>query len=98
MVPGFVVQGGDPHGDGYGGTETTVSTELSLSDFSTGSVGIPLAGLDTGGQQLFIVLADAPHLDGRYPWVGRVVRGMEVVEGLLVGDVIRHVSVVGPAR
>jgi cyclophilin family peptidyl-prolyl cis-trans isomerase len=86
IVPGFVAQGGDPRGDGYGGTESPVVTELSLGAFERGAVGVPLSGLDTGGMQLFIMTADTPSLDGRYPWIGRVVRGIEVVEGLLPGD------------
>jgi cyclophilin family peptidyl-prolyl cis-trans isomerase len=92
VVPGFVVQGGDPRGDGYGGTETPIMTELSLRSFERGAVGVPLAGLDTGGMQVFIVLADAPHLDGRYPWIGRVTQGIEAVDGLLPGDRIVRVE------
>jgi cyclophilin family peptidyl-prolyl cis-trans isomerase len=93
VVPGFVAQGGDPRGDGYGGTDVPTPTELSLQPFARGAVGIPLAGLDTGGIQLFIVTADAPHLDGRYPWLGTVRQGMEVVEALLPGDRIERVEV-----
>lgn len=93
VVPGFVVQGADPRGDGYGGTEHFVPTEISLHPFDRGAVGIPLAGLDTGGIQLFITLAPAPHLDGRYPWIGRVVRGMDVVDGILIGDHIQRVEI-----
>jgi cyclophilin family peptidyl-prolyl cis-trans isomerase len=94
VVPGFVVQGGDPRGDGYGGTDSIVRTELSLRAFDRGAVGVPLAGLDTGGMQLFIVIADAPHLDGRFPWVGRVVRGMDSVDGVLPGDRITRAELV----
>lgn len=97
IVPGFVAQGGDPRGDGYGGTETPIRTELALRAFDRGAVGIPLAGLDTGGMQLFVVTADAPHLDARYPWVGRVVRGIDAVDGLLPGDRIRTARVLTTA-
>jgi cyclophilin family peptidyl-prolyl cis-trans isomerase len=93
VVPGFVAQGLDPRGDGYGGTDQPVHTELSTRRFERGTVGIPLAGLDTGGIQLFVVLADAPHLDGRYPWIGRVERGMDVVDGLLPQDRVVRVEV-----
>jgi cyclophilin family peptidyl-prolyl cis-trans isomerase len=86
VVSGFVTQGGDPRGDGYGGTDVPVATELALRPFDRGAVGVPLAGLDTGGMQLFVVTADAPSLDARFPWVGRVVQGMEVVDGVLPGD------------
>jgi cyclophilin family peptidyl-prolyl cis-trans isomerase len=94
VVPGFVVQGGDPRGDGYGGTDSIVRTELSLRAFERGAVGVPLAGLDTGGMQLFVVTADAPHLDGRFPWVGRVVRGMDSIDGVLPGDRITRAELV----
>jgi cyclophilin family peptidyl-prolyl cis-trans isomerase len=92
VVPAFVAQGGDPRGDGYGGTNTIVPTELSGMRFDRGAVGIALAGLDTGGMQFFVVTADAPHLDARYPWIGRVVEGMEIVDEMMEGDVIERVD------
>ena len=94
VVPGFVAQGGDPRGDGYGGTHRIVPTELSGMRFDRGAVGIALAGLDTGGMQFFVMTADAPHLDARYPWIGRVVAGMEVIDELMAGDVIERVEFV----
>lgn len=94
VVPAFVAQGGDPRGDGYGGTSAIVPTELSGERFERGAVGIALAGLDTGGMQFFIVTADSPHLDARYPWIGRVVEGMEVVDELMIGDAMQRVEFV----
>ncbi len=94
VVPGFVAQGGDPRGDGYGGMQRAVPTELSGERFVRGAVGVPLAGLDTGGMQLFVVSADAPHLDARYPWVGHVVSGMEVIDEMIEGDRIDRAEVV----
>ncbi len=94
IVPAFVAQGGDPRGDGYGGTSAIVPTELSGERFERGAVGIALAGLDTGGMQFFIVTADSPHLDARYPWIGRVVEGMEVVDELMIGDAMQRVEFV----
>lgn len=94
VVPSFVAQGGDPRGDGYGGTSRIVPTELSGERFERGAVGIALAGLDTGGMQFFIVTVDAPHLDARYPWIGRVVEGMECVDQLMVGDEMQRVEFV----
>lgn len=96
VVPGFVAQGGDPRGDGYGGTTRIVPTELSGGRFERGAVGIALAGLDTGGMQFFITLTDSPRLDARYPYVGRVVSGMDVADRLLVGDQIVNVSLATP--
>lgn len=93
VVPGFVAQGGDPRGDGYGGASRIIPTELSGGRFERGAVGIALAGLDTGGTQFFITLTDSPHLDARYPYVGRVVSGMDVADRLLIGDQIINASV-----
>ncbi len=92
VVPAFVVQGGDPRGDGYGGNSEVVPTELSGMPFNRGAVGIALAGLDTGGMQFFVVTADAPHLDARYPWIGHVVEGLELVDELMEGDTIERVE------
>jgi cyclophilin family peptidyl-prolyl cis-trans isomerase len=92
VVPSFVAQGGDPRGDGYGGTTAIVPTELSGARFTRGAVGIALAGLDTGGMQFFIMTADSPHLDARYPHIGEVIEGMDVADELMVGDVIERVE------
>ncbi len=96
VVPGFVAQGGDPRGDGYGGTSRIIPTELSGARFDRGAVGVALAGLDTGGTQFFITLSDSPHLDARYPYVGQVVSGMNVADRLVSGDEIVSASVVAP--
>ena len=58
-----------------------------------GIVGMALSGRDTGGSQFFITLQPAPHLDGGYTAFGRVASGMDVVDQLSRGDVIRHVRV-----
>ncbi|MEW6337604.1 MAG: HEAT repeat domain-containing protein [Acidobacteriota bacterium] len=86
VVPDFVVQGGDPRGDGWGGPGFALRDELSLAPFATGAVGVALAGPDTGGSQLFVTLTPQPHLNGRYPHVGTVVNGMDVAERVRRGD------------
>jgi cyclophilin family peptidyl-prolyl cis-trans isomerase len=86
VVPGFVVQGGDPRGDGYGGPGYLVPCEWSNQRYERGTVGIALAGKDTGGSQIFVAQAPQPHLDARYTVVGKVVEGMEVVDSILPGD------------
>jgi cyclophilin family peptidyl-prolyl cis-trans isomerase len=93
VVPDFVVQGGDPTGSGWGGPGYSVIAEPSGRWFQRGTVGIADAGKDTGGSQWFIMHSRAPHLDGRYTAVGRVVSGIEVVDSLLVGDVIQRIQV-----
>lgn len=86
VVPDFVVQGGDPAGSGWGGPGFTLPGEPSWLPFDRGAVGIADAGLDTGGSQFFIMHSRAPHLEGRYTQVGRVLEGLDVVDRLMVGD------------
>ncbi len=92
MVPNFVVQGGCPRGDGYGGMPWTLRTEIGSKLFTAGSVGLASAGRDTESCQFFITHVATPHLDGRYTRFGEVVEGMDVVMRLEVGDVMRKVE------
>lgn len=94
VVPGFVVQGGDPRGDGYGDAGFTQRCEDSPTPYERGTVGMALAGRDTGGSQFFITTGSAHHLDGRYPAFGHVTGGIEVVDALQAGDVITRATVV----
>lgn len=78
VVPGFVVQFGDPNGDGFGGpNQPPLRCQLGPDPFELGSVGVALAGRDTGGSQLFVALRRAPHLDGEYSLIGRAGPGWE---------------------
>ena len=88
VVPGFVVQGGDPHGTGWGGPGFHLPAEPSNGRFDRGAVGVADAGKDTGGSQFFVMHARAPHLEGRYTRVGEVIAGLDVVDALIVGDTI----------
>jgi len=92
VVPTFVVQGGDPRGDGWGGPGFVLRHEDSLTPYLPGVVGLAHAGPDTAGCQLFVTLTRQPHLDGRYPVVGRVVNGLEVAHRLRVGDRILRLT------
>ncbi|MBX3185190.1 MAG: peptidylprolyl isomerase [Polyangiaceae bacterium] len=72
VVPGFVVQFGDPHGDGYGGAEgEPLRCETSPLPFGVLGVGLALSGRDTATGQLFVTLGEFPRLDGAYPLIGR---------------------------
>jgi HEAT repeat protein/cyclophilin family peptidyl-prolyl cis-trans isomerase len=93
VVPGFVVQGGDPRGDGEGGAGYTIRDELNQLPYVRGTVGMALDWRDTGGSQFFITQSPQPHLDGRYTVFGRVVSGMEIVDEMQQWDVIRRVYV-----
>jgi cyclophilin family peptidyl-prolyl cis-trans isomerase len=91
VVPGFVVQLGDPGGDGYGGAKgPPLRCETSPAPFEAGVVGIALGGRDTGSSQFFIMLGRHPHLDGEYAIVGRAGAGWDRVSE---GDVVRTVRV-----
>jgi cyclophilin family peptidyl-prolyl cis-trans isomerase/HEAT repeat protein len=93
VVPNFVIQGGDPRGDGWGGPGYSMRSEFSKISFDEGSIGIASAGKDTEGSQFFITHSPQPHLDGRYTLFGKVVSGMDVVNKLQVGDRIFDVKV-----
>ena len=92
LVPNFVVQGGCPRGDGYGGMPWTLRTEIGRTPFTRGSVGLASAGRDTESCQFFITHSAAPHLDGRYTRFGEVVSGMDVVWSLQVGDIMERLE------
>jgi cyclophilin family peptidyl-prolyl cis-trans isomerase/HEAT repeat protein len=93
VVPNFVVQDGDPRGDGEGGPGYTIRDELNQRPFVRGSVGMALSWRDTGGSQFFITHSPQPHLDARYTAFGLVVNGMEVVDRIQQGDTIERVRV-----
>lgn len=90
VVPNFVVQGGDPGGDGWGGPGYSIRSEFGLAHFGRGYVGVASSGKDTEGSQFFITHSAQPHLDGRYTIFGRVISGMGVVDRLQVGDTIEE--------
>ncbi|RLB53470.1 MAG: hypothetical protein DRJ42_11870 [Deltaproteobacteria bacterium] len=91
VVPAFVVQGGDPRGDGYGGPGWSQRCEDNRLRYERGTLGMALAGRDTGGSQFFIAHGPQPHLDGRYTAFGHVVDGIDHLDNLLVGARIERV-------
>ena len=93
VVPNYVVQTGDPRSDSEGGPGYTMRDELSPLPFLRGTVGMALDWADTGGSQFFITSSPQPQLDARYTVFGKVIAGMEVVDQLRRGDVIRLVRV-----
>lgn len=86
VVPNFVVQGGDPRGDGWGGPGYAIRSEFSPLTYDTGVLGIASSGKDTEGSQFFITHSPHPHLDGRYTIFGRITKGMDVVDRIQVLD------------
>jgi cyclophilin family peptidyl-prolyl cis-trans isomerase/HEAT repeat protein len=93
VVPDFVVQDGDPRGDGNGGPGYTIRDELNDLPYLRGTVGMALSGPDTGGSQWFIAHSPQPHLDAKYTVFGHVVAGMDVVDKLTQDDTIIRIRV-----
>jgi cyclophilin family peptidyl-prolyl cis-trans isomerase/HEAT repeat protein len=93
VVPGFVIQGGCPRGDGNGGPGYTLRCEIGQRPYGRGVVGMALSGKDTGGSQFFITHLPTPHLDGGYSVIGWVASGMEIVDKVRAGDVIERVEI-----
>ena len=83
VIPGFMAQGGDPTGTGSGGPGYTIPDEFSDRHHDgPGVLSMANAGPNTGGSQFFITLVATPHLDGAHTVFGRVIDGMDVVEGI----------------
>lgn len=95
VVPGFVVQGGDPLGDGTGGPGYTIKAEFNSRKHLTGTVAMARAmDPDSAGSQFYICLEPQPGLDGQYTVFGQVIEGMDLVKGIKVGDVMKKVTIV----
>jgi peptidyl-prolyl cis-trans isomerase B (cyclophilin B) len=99
VVPGFVVQGGDPKGDGSGGPGYDVPAEISPAEkHLRGSVATARLGdavnpdRKSSGSQFYICVEPQPGLDGQYTVFGGVVEGMAVVDKVQVGDHIKKVT------
>jgi cyclophilin family peptidyl-prolyl cis-trans isomerase len=86
VVPDFVVQGGDPRGDGWGGPGYALRDEVNRLRYHRGALGMALSGPDTGGSQFFFTLSPQPHLDGGFTVFGRVIDGDDVLDQLRQGD------------
>jgi HEAT repeat protein/cyclophilin family peptidyl-prolyl cis-trans isomerase len=94
VVGDFVIQDGDPRGDGEGGPGYTIRDELNELPYVRGTVGMALDPWpDTGGSQYFITHTPQPHLDAKYTVFGRIIAGMDVVDKIQQWDVIRAVRI-----
>jgi len=93
VVPDFVVQGGDPRGDGSGGPGYSIRDEINPLRYVRGGVGMALSGPDTGGSQWFVTLSPQPHLDGGYTVFGRVTDPEGVLDRIEQGDRIERIEI-----
>lgn len=95
VEPNFVIQGGDPAGDGSGGPGYNFMDEISdLSHDGPGILSMANAGPGTNGSQFFITLAETKFLDGRHTVFGKVVEGQEIVNGIVAGDKMETVKII----
>jgi cyclophilin family peptidyl-prolyl cis-trans isomerase/HEAT repeat protein len=94
LIPNFVIQAGDPRGDGEGGPGYTIRDEFGMRPFVRGAVGMALGGAETGGSQFFIAVSPQPHLDAKYTVFGRVVAGLEFLDNVSLWDVIQKVTII----
>ncbi|MEX2028247.1 MAG: peptidylprolyl isomerase [Candidatus Curtissbacteria bacterium] len=89
---GFVIQGGDPAGNGTGGPGYKFADEPFTGQYTRGTVAMANAGPNTNGSQFFIVLEDQPTLPKAYTIFGTVTVGMDVADKIMVGDVMKTVT------
>lgn len=94
----FVVQGGDPLGNGTGGPGYKFADEKVIGNYVRAVVAMANSGPNTNGSQFFIVLQDQPTLPPRYTIFGQVIKGMEVMDKIEMGDVMEKVSIVNLVR
>ena len=94
VEPGFVVQGGDPNGNGTGGPGYSIKAEFNERLHQRGTVAMARASdPDSAGSQFYICLAPAPSLDRQYTVFGKVVKGMDVVDKIQIGDKMKSVTI-----
>jgi len=99
VIPGFVIQGGCPHGTGAGGPGYTIKCELNGNNqyHDRGVLSMAHAGRDTGGSQFFVCYnrENTKHLDRKHTCFGKVIEGLEVIDKIIQGDKIEKIVVIG---
>ncbi len=99
VIDGFMAQGGDPQGNGTGGSGQKLKAEFSREKHVRGTASMArAANPDSADSQFFIMFDAAPHLDGQYTIWGQVVEGMEFVDAIKKGSALSNGSVEDPDR
>jgi peptidyl-prolyl cis-trans isomerase B (cyclophilin B) len=93
VIQGFMIQGGDPDGDGSGGPGYTIDDEENDLKHEVGTLAMANRGKNTGGSQFYITHMSQPHLDGRHTIFGKVIKGLDVITRIERGDVIKSLTV-----
>ncbi len=95
VISNFVIQGGDPTGTGMGGPGYKFEDEVKSNPnkHERGSLSMANAGPGTNGSQFFIAHSPQPHLDGKHTVFGKVTKGLEVVDAVRQGDVMKKVTI-----
>ena len=95
VEPGFVAQGGDPKGNGTGGPGYQIKAEFNKQKHLRGTLAMARSQHpDSAGSQFYICFKPAPFLDGQYTVFGIVTSGMDVVDGIRIGDKMKSVKIV----
>jgi peptidyl-prolyl cis-trans isomerase B (cyclophilin B) len=94
VIQGFMIQGGDPKGDGTGGPGYSIADEIDPKlKHETGTLSMANAGANTGGSQFFICHVAQPHLDGRHAIFGKMTSGFDVLTRVEKGDPILGIKI-----
>lgn len=91
----FVIQGGDPRGNGTGGPGYQFTGEMLLKHTRPGTLSMANSGIGTDGSQFFLTLVPTPHLDGKHSVFGRVTSGLETIYKINRDDHIRSIAISG---
>ena len=93
VIPGFMIQGGDPTGTGSGGPGYSIPDEISSRKHIAGTLSMANAGPNTNGSQFFVCYSPQSSLDGHYSVFGQLTQGTDVLNKIKLGDALTKVTV-----